>query len=426
MSWWRRLLGTEPTGEGRPSEPSVRPSAPPATPPQPRLMTRDPEPPAMYVLGALGSARAPSLDQALEALRLLTGGPYERAALGRVARAATGGHAPEALCVRTAELLSQRGEVDAALDVLAQASEPGALLLRADLQAQRGDLPGACATAERLLARRLDTPGARERLERWRERLGRPFGPPAPRPSDDVTVLTGELAAAAGLAFQIVKEAGRGGSAAVYEARDEGLDREVALKVYHRPRDQREHIAREGRVASALAGEGVARVYDVDIDAGWLAIEWAPLGTLRRAINEGDAALVTPATRWIDPLVRALARVHEAGWVHGDLKPSNVLFRRPNEPLLADFGLARRVGEPWAGGSVGYLSPERLAGAPASPADDVYGLGRVIEDVLPLLGDSPEAKALGVLARACLEPAERRLSLGGLARRSTSATDPGA
>ncbi len=420
-SWWRRLWGaSEPGAPGAPGEAGeagARPSTPPPAPPQPRLMTRDPEPPAMYVLGALGTARAPADDQALEALRLLTGGPYERAALGRVARAAAGGHAPLALCVRAAELLAQRGEFEPALEVLAQASEPAALLLRADLQAQRGDLAGACATAERLLARRLDTPGARERLERWRERLGRPYGPPAPAPSEDVTVLTGELAGAAGLAFHVVKEAGRGGSAAVYEARDEGLGRPVALKVYHRPREQREVIAREGRIAAALAGDGVARVYDVDLDAGWLAVEWAPLGTLRRAINDGDAALVSPAARWLDPLVRALAAVHGAGWVHGDLKPSNVLFRRPDEPLLADFGLARRAGEPWAGGSPGYLSPERLAGAAASPADDVYGLGRVIEDVLHLLGEGPEAKALGSLARACLEPAGRRPSLEGLARR---------
>ena len=70
-------------------------------------------------------------------------------------------------------------------------------------------------------------------------------------------------------------------------------------------------------------------------------------------------------------------------------------------PLLTDFGLARRAGEPWAGGTPGYLSPRRLVGAPAALSDDVYALGRLLDDVALALGDRAPA-TLRALADRCL------------------------
>ncbi len=72
--------------------------------------------------------------------------------------------------------------------------------------------------------------------------------------------------------------------------------------------------------------------------------------------------------------------MHAAGWVHHDVKPANVLFRTPGEPLLSDFGTARRRGEPSPPGSLGFVSPERLAGRASEPRDDVYGFGRILEE----------------------------------------------
>jgi serine/threonine-protein kinase len=90
--------------------------------------------------------------------------------------------------------------------------------------------------------------------------------------------------------------------------------------------------------------------------------------------------------------------------VHHDVKPANVLLRWPDEPMLADFGIARRRGDPSPPGSLGYVSPERLAGRPSDPRDDVYGFGRV-------LAESLEAPALAWwedLAAACTGPDEGR------------------
>jgi serine/threonine protein kinase len=163
---------------------------------------------------------------------------------------------------------------------------------------------------------------------------------------------------------------------------DAELGRQVALKVYHRPDRDRAQLLHEGRVAVRLGGRGIVRVFDVDPAQGWLAMEWASLGALRACIQAGDAESLLPIARWAVPLARTLARVHAAGWVHHDVKPANVLLRAPDDPLLTDFGTARRIGEPSPPGSMGYVSPERLAGRASDPRDDIYGYGRVIEDAL--------------------------------------------
>jgi eukaryotic-like serine/threonine-protein kinase len=126
---------------------------------------------------------------------------------------------------------------------------------------------------------------------------------------------------------------------------------------------------------------------------------------------------------WVGPLARAIARVHAAGWVHHDVKPANVLLRGPDAPMLADFGTARRLGEPSPPGSPGYVSPERLAGRASDPGDDVYGFGRVLAEVLDVgaagAGDAPGAAGVEggddvwrALAAECLAPGDVRPSDG--------------
>jgi serine/threonine-protein kinase len=105
---------------------------------------------------------------------------------------------------------------------------------------------------------------------------------------------------------------------------------------------------------------------------------------------------VMAMSRWIPQLLSALERVHAADLIHADIKPANVLFRSIDEPLLSDFGSCRRRGEANAGGTPGYLAPERLDGSPADPRDDVYAVGRIIEDVLGARDDAGlAADALG-------------------------------
>jgi serine/threonine-protein kinase len=115
-----------------------------------------------------------------------------------------------------------------------------------------------------------------------------------------------------------------------------------------------------------------------------------------------------PIDQWALPLASALARAHAAGWVHNDVKPANVLLRAPFTPLLSDFGIARRVGEPSPPGSFGYVSPERLAGRASDARDDVYGFGRILEDALDVTGDSAELAVWRAIASACTGPDARR------------------
>jgi serine/threonine-protein kinase len=320
------------------------------------------------------------LDEALRVFAHLRTTPDEGRAVQAVLARSAYASVPEPLLVAVASALVDRGDAAGAERVLAGLSSTTALALRADLLA--GDAgPGArlaeaVALVERVLLRDIDWPGARERHERWRRGLH--LAEPA-RPRDPgATLVTSQPKAP----FRLVRETGRGGSGVVYEALDAELGRTVALKMYHRPDRDRAQLLHEGRVAVQLAGRGIVRVFDVDPTQGWLAMEWAPLGALRARLYAGDTANIVPIARWAVPLARALARVHEAGWVHHDVKPANVLLRAPDDPLLTDFGTARRIGEPSPPGSMGYVSPERLAGRASDPRDDIYGYGRVIEDAL--------------------------------------------
>lgn len=389
MSWWRRLLGMD--------DPAPEPPiAPPSLRSVPTPLAPTSEVTALRKLRSLDQTPVPP-DEAVAALRSMIGTGLEKDALEAVRRAARGPSCPEPLRSLAAELFLRRGEPDEALSLLQSAMNLDGLVLRAEAQAALGDLASACASLERVLARDIAAPGILERLELWRSRLGLPLRGQADL-ARDATLFT---AAQPSTPFRIVGEAGRGGAAVVYEAEDDALGRKVALKVYHRPEGAREQLEREACLASSVAGPGVVRVLDVSLDDGWLALEWVAGGTLRDLLRRRELAWLLPVSSWLDPLLGGLVRLHKEGWAHGDIKPGNVLFHAPGRPRLTDFGLARRPGEPWSGGTPGYLSPARLANQPASLADDVYALGRLLEDVLAVVGDEA-APGLRALAGRCL------------------------
>ncbi len=310
----------------------------------------------------------------------------------------------ESLRIAVAAALAERGEHDEALAFASPGGIPGvspeARLLAADLHAEQGRVPEALALIERVLVVDLDYPGARERHARWRTQLGLDAGAALRPDTSAVTVVSREPDAP----FLLLREVARGGAGAVYEAEDRELSRRVALKVYHHAERDRGQLLHEARVAASLAGPGIIRVLDVDPEHGWLALEWAPNGSLRQHFRAKVTAPLSPVGRWALPLAAALARVHSSGWVHHDVKPANVLLAAPDRPILADFGTARRIGEPSPPGSLGYVSPERLAGRPSDPRDDVFGFGRILEDALTALGPSPDVAPWRALASACVGP----------------------
>jgi len=345
-----------------------------------------------------------SLDEALRLFAHLRTTPEEARAIQAVLARSAYAVVPEPLMVAVATALADRGEPAAAVQALARASSSDALMLRADLVARGGDHAGALALVERVLLRDLDWTGARERHARWRAALG---ATSVPRPDPSTTMMT----SAPDAPFRLLREVGRGGAGVVYEAEDRDLQRQVALKVYHRPDRDRAQLLHDAHVAVTLAGRGVVRVFDVNPEHGWLVMEWAGLGALRSLLRDRDMVALRPIEQWALPLAEALARIHAAGWVHHDVKPANILLRAQGGPLLTDFGTARREGEPSPPGSLGYVSPERLAGRASDMRDDVYGYGRVIEDALDVVTDDPKLALWRLVAAMCTGPDAQRPAL---------------
>ncbi|HKC77464.1 MAG TPA: serine/threonine-protein kinase, partial [Gaiellaceae bacterium] len=192
---------------------------------------------------------------------------------------------------------------------------------------------------------------------------------------------------------------GRGPMSEVWRARDETLDRRVALKMLS-PAADLERFRREARALAGLAHENVMRLFDYGEDAAgpYMALEWLPGGTLEDRLAAG-AVPPAEAERIAHGLASGLAHLHSRGLVHRDLKPANVLFDEEQRPKLGDFGLVRHaVGSGTlteAGtllGTAAYISPEQATGEPAGPASDVYSFGvilfRMLTGALPFAADN--------------------------------------
>lgn len=405
MGFWDFLRGGK-----KPDEPAAQPEAPADTPlPPAPVVVKSSEvdvshlPKEIAPLVRAGLPAGPTEDEAVALFAALRSTPQEARAVEELVRATQmRGVLPEKLAVALATTLVDRGEPDIAARVLAFATSKAALLVLADLAELRSDLPTALSLVERVMLRDIDHPGARERHRRWRAQLGyevqhKPVAPGA-------TVVTREPDAP----FDLLREVGRGGAGAVYEAVDRELGRHVALKVYHQPERDKAQLAHEARLAVALESSAIVRVFDVDPEHGWVALEWAGQGTLREKIRAREPARMMPLERWAVPLAAALARVHGAGWVHHDVKPANVLLDAQGRAILTDFGIARRIGEASPAGSLGYLSPERMKGRPSHPRDDVYGFGRVLEDVLEVVKEDRSTARFRALAASCTGPDAHR------------------
>ncbi len=210
--------------------------------------------------------------------------------------------------------------------------------------------------------------------------------------------------------YQLVERIATGGMGEVWRAQDLLLDRPVAVKTlraeYVDDPDFRARFRNEARHAARLSHAGIASVYDFGElpDRAWLVMELVdgePLsGLLRR---EGTLT----ADRALDVVAQtaaALQVAHDAGVVHRDVKPGNLLVRPDGVVKVTDFGIASagdavpltRTGQ--VVGTAYYLSPEQASGRAGTPASDLYSLGVVAYECLagvrPFPGDSPIAVAM--------------------------------
>ncbi|HEX2038650.1 MAG TPA: serine/threonine-protein kinase [Acidimicrobiales bacterium] len=214
--------------------------------------------------------------------------------------------------------------------------------------------------------------------------------------------------------YRLGRLLGRGGMAEVYEGLDERLGRPVAVKVLRsglrRRAELRERFAQEARSAARLSHPNVVAVYDTGEDDGtpFLVMERLPGETLADRLAAGP---VEPEwlRRLAGDVLAALGAAHDAGVLHRDVKPGNILIAEDGCAKVADFGIAKTAEEATGGdttatgmllGTPAYLAPERIDGRPATPASDLYSLGVVLYEALagrkPFDGDTPVAVAHNV------------------------------
>jgi Tol biopolymer transport system component len=264
--------------------------------------------------------------------------------------------------------------------------------------------------------------------------------------------------------YEILGLLGSGGMGEVYAARDDRLDRRVAVKVLPvhlaTDADRLRRFEQEARAASALNHPNILTIHDFGFHDGapYLVAELLEGETLRERLA-GGALPLRKATEVASQIARGLAAAHERGIVHRDLKPENLFLVSDGRVKILDFGLAKLIApepgmladaatEPMATepgvvlGTVGYMAPEQVRGLPVDARCDLFALGAILyemisgerafarasvaETMTAILRDEPAPldapgrqvpPALERLVRRCLEknPAERFRSAHDLA-----------
>lgn len=204
--------------------------------------------------------------------------------------------------------------------------------------------------------------------------------------------------------YRVAERLGMGAMGEVWKAHDDHLDRGVAVKVlaHHLSANARleEAFRREAALAGSLTDDHVVAVHDSGTTDGTmvLVMELVDGGNLARRLAENGRIPVPEALRITREMLSGLSAAHEAGLVHRDVKPANVVFTPAGRVKLTDFGIARLAAGETAQtseffGSAPYLAPERADGQRAVPASDVYAAGCILYELLtgisPFIGETP-------------------------------------
>ncbi|MGY4711825.1 serine/threonine-protein kinase [Mycolicibacterium sp. CBM1] len=211
---------------------------------------------------------------------------------------------------------------------------------------------------------------------------------------------------------------GRGGMAEVRDGWDTRLTRQVAVKLLHPALSCEAHFRRrfedEARSAASLSHPNIVAVYDFGEHRGnpFIVLERLPGRTLADLIGAGPMP-VQHVRSMLDDVLAGLGAAHNAGMLHRDVKPGNILVSATGDAMkVADFGIAKTVGTAHTTtgqivGTMSYLSPQRLAGEPASVGDDLYAVGLMAYEALvgrPAFRHDDAAAMAGAIMNTTLPP----------------------
>lgn len=245
--------------------------------------------------------------------------------------------------------------------------------------------------------------------------------PPSPFAQAD---LDGRLLAGR---YRVGSAIASGGMAQVRRGTDEVLGRQVAIKILHPHLAGDEVVVdrfrREAVAAARLTDPAIVAIYDTVVDGGLNAIvmELVDGITLRDYLDQEGALDPREAVDIVSGVAQALAVAHEAGIVHRDVKPANILLCDDRRVKVADFGIAKAgIGADLTHtgtmiGTAKYLAPEQVEGGRVDPRTDLYSLGVVLYESLtgrpPFEGDTDASVALARLHRDPLRPRQVRPSV---------------
>jgi serine/threonine-protein kinase len=212
--------------------------------------------------------------------------------------------------------------------------------------------------------------------------------------------------------YKILEKVGEGGMGEVYLAEDTKLNRKVALKFlplkYVSDQDLKARFKREGQAAAALNHPNIITIHEVSEYEGrpYMAMEYVEGGSLKDLIG-ADKLSVAQVTNLAALISEGLAKAHQTGIVHRDIKPQNILIDADGRPRICDFGLAklkREVILTQTGttlGTIAYMSPEQARGEQVDHRADIWSLGVVIYEMLtgrrPFKGDHDQAVIYAIM-----------------------------